>query len=80
MLAMVTRVSCGHSGRTLVADGAVWAAFWLLQLATVVRVWAALAQAQHTQWLTVVALCLWTLAVLPWAHPAWIGPRPITWA
>jgi len=67
MLAMVTRVSCGHGGRALVADGWVWGAFWLLQLATGLRVWAALADAEQTQWLTLLALCAWTAAVLPWA-------------
>ena len=43
MLAMVTRVSCGHGGRALVADRLVWTLFWVLQLATVVRL-AELAQ------------------------------------
>lgn len=33
LMAMVTRVACGHSGRTLVADDRVWALFWLLQVA-----------------------------------------------
>jgi uncharacterized protein involved in response to NO len=31
MLAMVTRVSCGHGGRALVADRIVWSLFCLLQ-------------------------------------------------
>ena len=38
MLAMVTRVSCGHGGRALVADGLVWSLFGLLQLATLLRI------------------------------------------
>jgi hypothetical protein len=33
MLAMVTRVSCGHGGRKLVADDLTWMLFGLLQLA-----------------------------------------------
>ena len=37
LLAMVTRVACGHSGRTLVADGLVWGLFWLLQVAVLLR-------------------------------------------
>jgi uncharacterized protein involved in response to NO len=41
LLSMVTRVTCGHSGRTLVADDFVWRVFWVLQLAVVVRVGAA---------------------------------------
>ena len=38
MLAMVTRVSCGHSGRALLADRLMWSLFWLLQLTTVMRI------------------------------------------
>jgi uncharacterized protein involved in response to NO len=38
MLAMVTRVSCGHSGRVLHADKLIWSLFWLLQLTTVMRI------------------------------------------
>ena len=38
MLAMVTRVSCGHSGRALVADRIVWTLFWCLQAAAVLRI------------------------------------------
>ena len=38
MLAMVTRVSCGHSGRPLVADNLVWSLFWLLQAAVLLRI------------------------------------------
>ena len=38
MLAMVTRVSCGHSGRPLGADKLMWSLFWLLQLSTVMRI------------------------------------------
>ena len=41
MLAMVTRVSCGHSGRPLVADNLVWALFWLLQATALLRIAAA---------------------------------------
>ena len=38
MLAMVTRVSCGHSGRGLIADQLTWLLFTVLQLATLLRV------------------------------------------
>jgi uncharacterized protein involved in response to NO len=37
-LAMVSRVSCGHSGRSLAADRLTWAAFLFLQMAAVMRV------------------------------------------
>ena len=42
LLAMATRVACGHSGRTLAADDLAWALFWLLQGAVLLRVGAAL--------------------------------------
>jgi len=42
LLAMVTRVSCGHSGRALVADATVWGLFWILQVAVVLRIAGAL--------------------------------------
>lgn len=66
MLAMVTRVSCGHSGRPLVADGFLWTLFLLLQGATVLRITAAVpgvpAQALH-----VLAALLWGAVMLAWA-------------
>lgn len=37
-IAMVTRVTCGHSGRTLAADRVTWALFVVFQLAAVSRV------------------------------------------
>jgi uncharacterized protein involved in response to NO len=64
MLAMVTRVSCGHSGRTLVADNAVWALFWLLQLAVLLRIGATLHQAPA--WLLMAAALLWAGVMAVW--------------
>lgn len=58
MLAMVTRVSCGHSGRALVADKLVWSLFWLLQAATLLRIVAA-AQTAFAAWLLLAAALLW---------------------
>ncbi len=46
LLAMVTRVSCGHSGRVLAADAMAWGLFWGLQLATLTRLTATLWPAQ----------------------------------
>jgi uncharacterized protein involved in response to NO len=71
MLAMVTRVSCGHSGRTLVADNLVWALFWLLQLAVVLRITAALEQAPVG--LLMVAALLWAGVMAVW------GLRMVGW-
>lgn len=65
MLAMVTRVSCGHSGRALVADNMAWSLFWLLQAATLVRLGAA-AQGSFTAWLLLAAALLWSIATVVW--------------
>lgn len=78
LLAMVTRVSCGHSGRVLVADRYVWSLFWLLQLATFLRVAAAILDTQWYSALTVGAIGLWVLATAPWSFRLmnWYGtPR-----
>lgn len=66
MLAMVTRVACGHGGRPLRADGLVWSLFCLLQIATLLRV-AAAAGGAASAILTVAAASAWTLTVIPWA-------------
>lgn len=71
MLAMVTRVSCGHSGRTLVADNLVWSLFWALQLAVVLRIGAAVQQAPG--WLVMAAALLWTGVMAVW------GLRMLGW-
>jgi uncharacterized protein involved in response to NO len=65
MLAMVTRVSCGHSGRALVADNIAWGLFWLLQAATLLRIVAA-AQTALAPWLLLAAALLWTAVVGAW--------------
>jgi len=74
MLAMVTRVSCGHSGRPLVADNPVWALFWLLQAATVLRI-AAAVPALPGQGLLASAAVLWAGLMLVWGirYGSWYG-------
>ncbi len=72
MLAMVTRVSCGHSGRALVADSIAWSLFWVLQAATVLRIVATLPTAFSGALLLVAAL-LWTGTMGVW------GMRLGTW-
>lgn len=64
--AMVTRVTAGHSGRQLLADGVTWTLFWTLQAAVLVRL---LSEAWPGQgrWLTPLAIGLWCAALLPWA-------------
>jgi uncharacterized protein involved in response to NO len=76
LLAMITRVAAGHSGRPLAADNVVWALYLALQAAAVLRVaaalWPALPQA-----VTLAAAALWTLACVGWAgrYGRWLG-RP----
>jgi uncharacterized protein involved in response to NO len=74
MLAMVTRVSCGHGGRALVADRLVWSLFWLLQLATVLRIAAAAQGALGSRLLPPAAL-LWAGVMAVWGVRlgAWYG-------
>ena len=74
MLAMVTRVSCGHSGRPLVADNVVWLLFWLLQATAVLRI-AATIPAAPMQALLVAAAVLWTALMLAWGlrYGSWYG-------
>ena len=76
LLAMATRVACGHSGRALVADGWAWAMFWVLQAAGAMRVGAALWPAA-AQPLTLLAAHFWFAAMAAWAlrYGRWFG-RP----
>lgn len=79
MLAMVTRVACGHGGRALVADRLSWSAILLLQLATLLRIAAAVAPPAWVGGLTAATAGLWLLAVGPWGLRLlrWYGqPRP----
>lgn len=75
MIAMVTRVSCGHSGRALVADNLVWALFWGLQVVVGLRLLAAVEGVPS--WLTALAAAGWALVVTVWAlrYANWYG-RP----
>lgn len=65
MLAMVTRVSCGHSGRAQVADRIAWTLFWLVQLATLLRITAA-AQSGWASWLLLPTALLWAGTMGVW--------------
>ena len=82
MLAMVTRVSCGHSGRTIAADNFVWRLFWLLQLTIVARAVAAVLLQFIPQWglaLVASAALGWATVFIAWAlrYGHWYGtPRP----
>ena len=77
LFAMVTRVTCGHSGRPLVADDVTWRLFWLLQTATLLRQGAEL-WPQGYAWLVTAAILAWLAAFAGWAWkyvPAYLRPR-----
>jgi uncharacterized protein involved in response to NO len=77
MVAMVTRVTCGHGGRALVADNIVWALYWTLQVATLLRI-AAAAPTDLMLRLALAAAVVWTTALGVWAvrYGRWYGlPR-----
>jgi uncharacterized protein involved in response to NO len=76
LVAMATRVSCGHSGRTLAADDLVWGAFLVLQAAVVLRLVAALWPAAGAP-MTVAAALTWAVVMVGWAlrYGRWYG-RP----
>lgn len=64
LVAMVTRVTQGHSGRPLAMTGVAWFAFVAIQLVAVVRVAAELLP-DHWAWQAAAALG-WLLAFAPW--------------
>lgn len=77
LFAMATRVACGHSGRTLVADNWTWMMFWALQAGIVARLAAALVPAAGTP-LTLFAAQCWFAAMAAWGlrHGRWfLAPR-----
>ena len=76
LIAMATRVSCGHGGRTLAADDLAWALFWLLQGAVLLRLVAAV-WTEGAPWVLVAASVAWLAAVGGWSvrYGRWFG-RP----
>ncbi|MDL2339064.1 MAG: NnrS family protein [Pseudomonadota bacterium] len=77
LLAMATRVSSGHGGRTLAADNTAWAMYWVLQAAVLMRVVAALWPAGATSF-TLLAVLAWSTATVAWAlrYGSWfLRPR-----
>ena len=64
LVAMVTRVTQGHSGRALVMSPAAWFAFVAIQLVAVTRVAAEIAP-DGAAWQAVAAIG-WLLAFAPW--------------
>jgi uncharacterized protein involved in response to NO len=64
LIAMVTRVTQGHSGRPLNMPAVAWFAFALIQLVALVRIIAEVAP-DAMAW-QAVAACGWLLAFAPW--------------
>lgn len=75
LVAMVTRVTQGHSGRPLVMGRIPWLCFGLLQIVAVMRVFAEVTE-QQLLWLMLAAMG-WVLAFLPWVvRSIWIYCTP----
>lgn len=75
LVAMVTRVTQGHSGRALVMPGVAWFAFVAIQVVAVLRVIAEVAP-DPMRW-QVIAAVGWLVALAPWvARLGWIYLSP----
>jgi uncharacterized protein involved in response to NO len=75
LVAMVTRVTQGHSGRPLVMGGVAWTAFALLQLVVLLRIAAEIAP--HPQAWLIAAAVGWLLAFAPWVlRSLWLYVTP----
>lgn len=64
VIAMVTRVTLGHSGRPLAMNRLTWLAFWAIQLSAIARIVAGV-RGEHGHWF-VLAGVIWILLVTPW--------------
>jgi uncharacterized protein involved in response to NO len=65
LVAMVTRVTQGHSGRPLEMGRIAWLCFGAVQAVVLVRIFAEVAR-DHGFWLVIAAFG-WVVAFLPWA-------------
>jgi uncharacterized protein involved in response to NO len=75
LVAMVTRVTQGHSGRPLVMPAAAWFTFAALQLVAIVRIAAERVHDPY-RWLAIAAIG-WLVAFAPWvARVGWIYLTP----
>jgi uncharacterized protein involved in response to NO len=79
LIAMVTRVTQGHSGRPLVMDRVGLLCFAGVQAAAVARVGSEIARSPAAiQWLLLGSVGLWLAAVLAWSlrnGPIYLAPR-----
>ena len=68
LVAMVTRVTMGHSGRALQMDRATLACFFGIQAAAVARIGSEIATAPAAiQWLLLGSVAAWFVAFGVWA-------------
>lgn len=77
VLAMATRVSLGHSGRALVAPRLILICFWILQIVTVLRIFAELSLSNYVMLILAAALG-WLISLSIWAStyiPVYLTPR-----
>lgn len=77
LLAMVSRVTLGHSGRALQADSATWRLFLALQIVALLRVSAEFTQAAYNV-LVLAAALVWLLIFGLWCVkmiPIYLKPR-----
>jgi uncharacterized protein involved in response to NO len=75
LMAMASRVACGHSGRSQVVDALLWRLFWLLQGAVLMRLFGAWWPAPL---LLAIAALAWAVVAAGWAlrYGRWFGwPR-----
>lgn len=76
LVAMVTRVSQGHSGRPLEMGAIPWLTFVLLQFVTLMRIGAEIPVPAAQGWITAAAFG-WLVAFLPWVlRSLWIYVTP----
>lgn len=78
-VAMVSRVTLGHSGRQLWADNLTWYSFLGVNAVAVLRVAAEFSSASAGAWLNLFAVVAWLVFLGAWvAHyaPIYLKPRP----
>jgi uncharacterized protein involved in response to NO len=79
LVAMVTRVTMGHSGRPLRMDRGMLACFVALQLGAASRVLSEIVQAPaFVQWFLLASVGLWVAAVAVWVQRVgviYLNPR-----
>ncbi len=67
LLGMASRVTLGHSGQAVVADDAMWRAFWLMQAAAALRIAGDMSGAAAGPFMIWLSSALWLAAFALWA-------------